>query len=135
MIITQNKINCYKIKTNSLSVQGQATALNGVKGKSQTVSVSGANHTHTAVNLTNAGNPDGGGDYSSTNRWDRHYVTNSNAKVSEWGWTVSGETAGSTIANWSGNLSMSGTITPSLQSSDTETRPNNFTSIIWKRII
>lgn len=28
----------------------------------------------------------------------------------------------------------SATFTPSLQSSDTETRPNNFTSIIWKRI-
>ena len=33
------------------------------------------------------------------------------------------------------NHTHSSTFTPSISSNDSETRPNNFTSIIWKRII
>ena len=36
--------------------------------------------------------------------------------------------------DYSGNLSMSGTIIPKLKSTDTETRPDNFTIRVYKRI-
>ena len=42
---------------------------------------------------------------------------------------------GSGYAEYSGNLSMSGSFTPSgTISGDSETRPNNYTVKVWKRI-
>lgn len=108
----------------TLSPQGQATALNGISGKSQTIYTGGAidlsstdgvemNHSHTV---------------STTDIHAGAHMSN----------CASNADHVSTIRNIpSGGVNLrhrhSATFTPSLQSTDTETRPNNFTIRVWVR--
>lgn len=100
--------------TSVLVSQNQATAKNGLSasfsGTEGTVSVSGGNHRHSI-----SGHMSGMG-----------------------GGSVSTHVSGRIMyTEYSGNLSMSGSFTPSgsvtVSSSDKETRPNNFTMKIWLR--
>lgn len=102
--------------TTVYATQNQGTAKNGLSasfsGSAGTVSVSGGNHTHQMPHATNSGGSTGymGG---SSPDWRDVYVS------------------------YSGNLSMSGTFTPSgsvsVSSSNSETRPVNFTMKVWVR--
>lgn len=103
-----------------LTKQNQATAKNGLtfNGTAGTVSVSGGNHRH-QIYCTNT-NFDIGA--------HRNYLGAMNMGGSY-------NANGSGYAEYSGDLSMSGSFTPSgTISGDTETRPNNYTVKVWKRI-
>ena len=101
--------------TSVLVSQNQATAKNGLSasfsGTAGTVNVSGANHAHTIQGHMSGM---GGGSVQT-------HVSSSNVMYT----------------GYSGNLSMSGSFTPSgsvsVSSTDTETRPNNFTIKVWLR--
>jgi hypothetical protein len=100
--------------TNVLIGQSQGTAKNGLSasfsGKAGTVSVSGGNHRHQFGSSSTSGNV---------------YTAN----------LLHG--SGDVYTGYSGKLSMSGSFTPSgsvsLSSTDTETRPVNYTIKVWKR--
>ena len=104
--------------TSVLVSQNQATAKNGLSasfsGSNGTVNVSGANHRHSVFTQALSGGDDTISYYAS----HRNPVTR--------------------YTDYSGVLSMSGSFTPegsvTLSSTDTETRPNNFTIKIWVRI-
>ena len=103
--------------TEVLVSQNQATAKNGLSasfsGSAGTVNVSGANHRHSVSTQALGGGDDTFSYYSSHKNPVTRYT------------------------DYSGNLSMSGTFTPSgsvsVSSTDAETRPNNFTTKIWIR--
>lgn len=105
-----------------MSVQKQATALNGISGKSQTVYTGGA------INLSN----DSGVEMN-----HNHGIHHSKNGGNSYNGALDGDT---TIIGYDYteyvNLRHRHklTFTPSLQSSDTETRPINYTQIVWKRI-
>ena len=139
MIITRNKIKC-KDKTNVLNKQSQATAKNGLSfsGTQGTVSVSGGNHSHggnteyTDLSHTHdySIGADGGDGYQYSKGY---YRTNLTIGLTTGGASISMNHRHSIPE--SGNLSMSGSFTPSGDiSGDTETRSSNFTEKYWKRI-
>ena len=78
-------------------------------GKEGSVSVSGGNHRHSMTTR----NTTGGNGYC---------------------FDVGSGPSYTRYTEYSGDLSMSGTITPKLKSSDSETRPENYTVKVWKRI-
>lgn len=115
-----------KVNGLSLSKSGGAYKTGSCYGNSQTISLSGGNHSHS----------------SPAWKWGNHggdgttYVR-----------TTASQEGGNWVTGDSGNLSMSGTMTPSITdnigvtdnisysiSGDSETRPSNFTVRIWKRI-
>ena len=127
-------------KTDSLVKQSQSTAKNGLtfSGTKSTISVSGGNHNHNGntgkKDLSHShsywlGSSGGGGDqypkgyYSTNESWGKN-TGEANVSMDH-----------SHSIPYSGNLSMSGTFTPSGSiSGDDETRPTNYTIRVWKRI-
>lgn len=97
----------------TLSPQGQATALNGVHGNQQTADTStDGNHTHSTQ-------------YAYTISSTTYGPFGNGERALAYTWTTSGD---------GGSHSHSVTFTPSISSSDTETRPVNYTVKIWERV-
>ncbi len=86
-------------------------------------------HNVNPKSLTNGGNPDGGTDYDTSGNPDDRYLTNSYNKVALYGWTDN-YSAGRNIVD-SSSISVSGNTNATGQN---ETRPENFTIRVWKRI-
>ena len=106
-----------------------------MKGESSYVYVEGANHSHQVLG-------DSGTSYvSGSVRFDDDrasglVVAGSN-DVDRWAYywgSLRANLYGLKMIADSGTLAMSGSCTPSISSDDLETRPNNFTQVIWKRI-
>lgn len=126
-------------ETNSLVKQSQATAENGLtfRGTSATISVSGANHNHTGsvgkTNLAHTHNYNLGATGGSGGDYPKGYYSTNDSWAKTTGGANTNLNHSHTIPD-SGDLSMSGTFTPSGSIvGDIETRPVNYTVRIWKR--
>lgn len=103
--------------------------MNGVKGKSQTISTDekgGHSHGLRSNNTLRDNYGVWGIGYSTVD-----IVGGKNNGANDYYYYTG---TGNVVMTSNGSHTHSSTFTPSLQSTDTETRPNNFTSIIWKRI-
>lgn len=111
---TSGNANDYIDETGVLSKQNQATRKNGLSvwGNYQTITVSGGNHRHRIY-------PDFDGS-------DSDWSGGGNKRV---GWNAK-------YTEYSGDLTLSGGLTPSVSigDGDSETRPDNYSIKIWKRI-
>lgn len=114
-------------KSGVLSKQSQGTASNGLvfNGKTGNVIVSGGNHKHN-VRVRNDGFPNDWQDYT-TDVKSQYWHTSYNKTRQRY--NLNPET------EYSDTLSMTGSFTPAGSiSGDSETRPDNYTMRIWKRI-
>ena len=118
-----------------MNVQNQTTAKNGLKGDSTYVYVAGANHSHSVLGDSGSGYAAG------TVRFDDNnasgFVVAGSDDRDRWGYYMGSLRArqyGLNMIGDSGALAMDGYCTPNISSDDFETRPNNYSMIIWKRI-
>ena len=106
-----------------------------MKGDSTYVYVSGASHSHSVLGDTGTSYAAG------TVRFDDDrasgFVVAGSDDIDRWAYYMGSLRArlyGLNMIGDSGDLAMDGYCTPNISSDDFETRPNNYTYRIWKRI-
>lgn len=109
----------------SVSKSGSVSKAGTVWGNSQTISVSGGSHQHSFPGGGATGGGSSLGNINSTNNTSLTFYTSFSGDLS---------LSGTMTPSVSENISVSEDISVSMSDGDSETRPENYTIKVWKRI-